>query len=195
MSDNYSTQKVAHPAFPHGQNAKPVQFGMVHLSCARAGSFESAKPHSTSARDYRAIVQHVDVSCDRCGQRPVVGVRYRCSMCANYDLCESCLIRLEDHSSPTILPPFHDPSHLFLRIPKPSNTSFYPTVVNRSETVHKGITCDGCFTNDIRGYRYICQTCKTLNFCEACEAKGVHPVNHPRTKLATPDTTETYSPF
>ncbi len=33
---------------------------------------------------------HVGVTCDSCGVCPIVGVRYKCSACPNYDLCEAC---------------------------------------------------------------------------------------------------------
>lgn len=37
-----------------------------------------------------AAVVHAGVACDCCGVKPIVGVRYKCVICANYDLCEGC---------------------------------------------------------------------------------------------------------
>jgi len=56
--------------------------------------------------------------CDNCalgsGLRTLIrGVRYRCSVCADYDLCEICLLTNEQRGG------VHDASHLFLRIAKP----------------------------------------------------------------------------
>lgn len=56
--------------------------------------------------------------CDNCclgsGSRALVrGVRYRCSVCADFDLCEICLLTNEQRGD------IHDASHLFLRIAKP----------------------------------------------------------------------------
>ena len=41
--------------------------------------------------------RHETISCDGCGATPIVGIRYRCSQCANYDLCETCIVRYEKY--------------------------------------------------------------------------------------------------
>lgn len=33
---------------------------------------------------------HENYVCDGCNMNPIVGVRYKCSVCSNYDLCENC---------------------------------------------------------------------------------------------------------
>lgn len=33
---------------------------------------------------------HALITCDGCGMVPIVGYRYRCTRCANHDLCETC---------------------------------------------------------------------------------------------------------
>ncbi|ETO32960.1 hypothetical protein RFI_04147, partial [Reticulomyxa filosa] len=33
---------------------------------------------------------HLNVKCDMCGACPIRGIRYKCSVCENYDLCEGC---------------------------------------------------------------------------------------------------------
>jgi hypothetical protein len=33
---------------------------------------------------------HSRFTCDGCGMTPIVGVRYHCTVCFNYDLCQSC---------------------------------------------------------------------------------------------------------
>eukprot|EP00455_Lapot_gusevi_P028759 TRINITY_DN307_c0_g1_i1.p1 TRINITY_DN307_c0_g1~~TRINITY_DN307_c0_g1_i1.p1 ORF type:complete len:380 (+),score=135.94 TRINITY_DN307_c0_g1_i1:156-1295(+) len=37
-----------------------------------------------------AEVVHHGVGCDGCGMSPIIGVRYKCSECRNFDLCASC---------------------------------------------------------------------------------------------------------
>jgi next-to-BRCA1 protein 1 len=53
---------------------------------------------------------HEGVVCDGCGDG-IVGIRYKCSSCADYDLCQEC----EKKSN------IHDPTHVFLKISKPQN--------------------------------------------------------------------------
>ena len=33
---------------------------------------------------------HHGIKCEKCGQEPITGYRYKCSVCANYNLCEQC---------------------------------------------------------------------------------------------------------
>jgi len=51
---------------------------------------------------------HPGVVCDGCAGG-MAGIRYKCSVCADYDLCQAC----EAKGS------IHDPTHPFLKIPKP----------------------------------------------------------------------------
>lgn len=55
-------------------------------------------------------VVHRGVTCDKCGRSPIVGVRYRCSNCQDYDLCEDCEARDE-----------HPPTHVFYRVKVPAH--------------------------------------------------------------------------
>ena len=35
-------------------------------------------------------IRHFGVKCDQCGKKPIVGCRYKCSVCPNFDYCEEC---------------------------------------------------------------------------------------------------------
>lgn len=104
---------------------------------------------------------HSNVRCDGCDAFPLVGIRYKCSVCPDFDLCEACEARDE-----------HPAEH--------------PLIKQRVEdtiTVHKGIQCDGCNAAPIRGNRYKCTVCPDYDLCETCEEKGAHPAGHPMLKM------------
>jgi len=60
--------------------------------------------------------------CDSCDQ-DICGIRYKCSVCPDYDLCSSCEDRNMANS-------FHPPQHYFLKINKPSAVLPRPHFVN-----------------------------------------------------------------
>jgi len=41
-------------------------------------------------RAEQALVTHERYICDGCDMAPIKGIRYMCSVCSNYDLCETC---------------------------------------------------------------------------------------------------------
>ena len=133
--------------------------------------------------------QHTNVWCDQCGApnpvtgvRPFIqGIRYRCSVCPNFDLCSQCI-------KPTIK--MHPMDHLFLRIDVQQRAvaTTLPAVSNRSAMIHGNSTCVGCQVSgqDFQGIRYQCAQCQ-VDLCEACEAKGtVHDPSHMRLKFSVP---------
>ena len=46
--------------------------------------------------------EHYGIKCELCGIDPIIGFRYKCSICKNYNLCEKCeqknaMTRVHDH--------------------------------------------------------------------------------------------------
>ena len=70
--------------------------------------------HIAEDQARREGVIHRGVSCNSCNATPIKGIRYRCTNCVDYDLCEHC----ESMQ-------FHPKNHLFIkiRIPTPSHSS------------------------------------------------------------------------
>jgi len=80
---------------------------------------------------------------------PIVGPRYKCLTCHNFDLCEKC-------------EPKHE--HNMIKFKKSNDTT----------KSHVGITCDGCGKKPITGVRYKCLHCPNFDLCEECEPNHEH---------------------
>ena len=73
---------------------------------------------------------HMNIVCDGCNKTPIIGTRYKCSMCPDYDLCEECEAKIgETHG------------HAFIKLTKPD---MYKTL---QQTMGMKPTCFGpiCF--------------------------------------------------
>lgn len=46
-------------------------------------------------------IVHMNVVCDGCRAHPIIGRRFKCMICPNYDLCESCEAK-DDHEHPML---------------------------------------------------------------------------------------------
>lgn len=80
--------------------------------CKDLGMANGSNVSGASVNQEFALKTH-NVACDGCGLHPIIGIRYKCSVCKNYDFCETC----EERQS-------HD--HPFIKITKPENA---PTVI------------------------------------------------------------------
>jgi len=104
---------------------------------------------------------HQNIQCDGCGQHPISGARFKCTVCPDFDLCSACESK-----------DLHPSSHPLLKLKEP-----------RRNDVHYNIICDGCNMNPIQGARYKCTVCPDYDLCSACEAKNQHPTDHALIKL------------
>jgi hypothetical protein len=132
---------------------------------------EAFRPTAFSTTTREAT--HRDVGCDNCGQSPLLGTRYKCLYCPNYDLCSSCLESLEEQSDPSFRrKPFHDTTHHFVRMAKHVPVRELPAFLqNREGMLHTQVKCHYCDAMHIKGFRYFCTQCG-ISLCEACELKG-----------------------
>eukprot|EP01090_Pellita_catalonica_P002431 TRINITY_DN1200_c0_g1_i1.p1 TRINITY_DN1200_c0_g1~~TRINITY_DN1200_c0_g1_i1.p1 ORF type:complete len:355 (+),score=59.47 TRINITY_DN1200_c0_g1_i1:72-1136(+) len=106
--------------------------------------------------------------CDVCNEM-IVGKRYKCNDCPDYDHCETCR-KLEG---------VHNPSHTFTQIERPRHWG------KGGKRRHRAL-CDVC-TNVIVGKRYKCNDCADYDHCETCrKLEGVHDPSHTFTEIERP---------
>ncbi|XP_030376829.1 protein ref(2)P [Scaptodrosophila lebanonensis] len=81
---------------------------------AKAESASTAAPTAAAASDDPSnFVIHDNVECDSCGVLPLVGFRYKCVQCPNFDLCQRCeaahkhpdhlMVRMPTHNGPKLI--------------------------------------------------------------------------------------------
>ncbi|KAM7000187.1 sequestosome-1 [Tautogolabrus adspersus] len=84
----------------------PFAFG--HPPPPPSGAHQAPPPHMAPPP-----ALHPNVTCDGC-EGPVVGTRFKCSVCPNYDLCSACQAR-GTHTEHALLPIWHPLQHWFPR--------------------------------------------------------------------------------
>lgn len=135
--------------------------------CGNNNNASSSSPNSPTTHD--------GVTCDGCGVSPIVGARFKCTVCHDYDLCEMC----EAKGS-------HDAAHPLVKMLKPRlfgghGRRFWGRgcpVDPNAQATHYGVACDGCQQSPIVGKRYKCTSCPNYDLCEACLSKGIHKKEH-----------------
>ena len=85
---NYPGKKMN--GFKFGEMPKKMEH------CKTMGNiFENDKEKNSNK------IVHPGVRCDGCGVFPIVGCRYKCSVCDNFDYCENCEKKLgQEHNHP-----------------------------------------------------------------------------------------------
>lgn len=103
--------------FHHNSNIREEETVITH-SCIRPEPLNlsvETVPLSTSANANNHHT-HMDTACDACGANPIVGVRFKCGNCSNYDLCASCEIKSSE---------LHDEDHVFIKIVRPAKLNMH----------------------------------------------------------------------
>ena len=82
-----------------------------------------SSPTDSSKTDTTEI-QHNGVGCDLCNMVPILGIRYKCVVCENFDLCETC----EHHGG-------HPDSHPRIKMRIPHSEPFRQYVYEQSNLI------------------------------------------------------------
>jgi len=101
------------------QRKEPMKHDHTHTmrKIPAPGRFSSYVPASSPSSSSISTtstgpVVHAEVCCDGCSLFPLVGDRYKCTQCFNYDLCSACEAKDE-----------HDKTHTLLKIREPISSS------------------------------------------------------------------------
>jgi len=81
---------------------KPIRRHHGHGHCWRKGQNEQPQQPPQEGQ------VHYRVRCDGCGTGPILGIRYKCAVCPNFDFCEKCkatVVHPKEHSFNEITKP------------------------------------------------------------------------------------------
>lgn len=67
---------------------------------------------------------HIGVTCDQCDTYPIIGTRYKCCVCDNFDLCETC----EATSS-------HPIDHYFMKMRVRNSSPYYELIMKQTNQI------------------------------------------------------------
>ncbi len=70
---------------------------------------QQLKIENQKQNEKKKSIIHKGYICNQCNQNPIIGIRYKCNDCGNYNLCEEC----EEKNSTTY---FHDINHTFSKL-------------------------------------------------------------------------------
>ena len=132
-----------------------------------------AAPSTAAAGFYgtTSSTQH-NIVCDGCRAFPLVGCRFKCLHCPNYDLCSSCMyattaVHARDHFMVRLLnrtPALEGAIH-----PLPP-VALAGAAVPGFGAVHHGVVCDNCGTQPLVGTRHKALLQANFDLCERCLA-------------------------
>jgi len=149
-----------------GSCSSQFPFGQFPFAFTQSTPTTRTAPAKSDSPTSSGATVHENVRCDGCNVSPIVGPRYKCSVCPDFDLCSKC----EGSDR-------HPATH--------------PLVKHKqvAQVLHRGIICDGCNKGPIVGDRYKCTVCPDFDLCSTCEDvddEKIHSQDHPMMKLRIP---------
>lgn len=146
---------------------------------------------------------HEGVTCDECA-KTINGLRFKCSVRNDYDLCSKCEERTRDSLPFPMIKfylPHRDPSasDIVISINQshrggsggckgPCDEKRCKEKCERKEArmkKHRGIVCDGCGARNFEGVRFKCTGRPDFDLCESCENRtDIQP--YPMVKIYSP---------
>ena len=88
--------------------------------------------------------RHHGFACDGCGLSPIVGTRFTCTVCAEFDLCEKCMPhKVTLHDLAISGASDEGPPHPFRAVAAPSGSPHVPPSAPTSSAVPQGVGASG----------------------------------------------------
>ena len=129
--------------------------------------------------------------CDGCGMLPLIGTRFTCPVCLDYDLCSSCHHRaghehrmLQVHKGIVCdgcSKPLLGRRHMCTVCLNGASYDLCHECFVKSGhrhkmlEVHQGVVCDSCGQEPLLGKRYKCRVCPDYDICAVCDRRRLHP--------------------
>lgn len=78
-----------------------VRSEILKESSIKSSRLEDTQPEIKEEVKEETLIVHRGIICDGCEKGPVEGTRYKCAVCADYDLCEQCEAK-NNHNHPLL---------------------------------------------------------------------------------------------
>lgn len=138
------------------------------------------------------------VSCDDCSKASIIGTRFKCFNCEDYDLCEDCYQHHDEshehggHTFVKLIKPYEDglilpPQITSVHTEQPQMRQLY----DRRVRVHNDVSCDACGKKNFFGPRFRCVQCSNYDLCFLCYHTGDHDPSHAFVQIDWPHSHET----
>ena len=92
-----------------------IQHELINELLTKISNLHQQQQQQQQHKQQQQQVKHIGITCSNCKQPNIVGIRYKCIKCNNYNLCETC----ENLC-------IHDIHHILLKIRLPINDNELP---------------------------------------------------------------------
>jgi len=197
IKDTEIKEEVVHVDVSVASNVPDIQPEKIHVNGNNVPDIQPEKIHANgnNVPDIQPEKIHANVQCDECQIIPIVGVRYKCTVRHNFDLCAKCEGKaIQPYPMVKIFRPRQRPNHEQM-LYKMLNVNAGPTILSSNDKVvsvleqskkfnHHHVRCDECLMSPIIGTRFKCTTRENFDLCFNCEGKKLQP--YPMVKIYDP---------
>ena len=116
------------------QQCHDKPFDLCRSCISQASNLHSPYHTFVSIRTPDSKSVHIGVLCNNCGKTPIIGERYKCLICPDYDLCMRCSIKSSVQSQKEMRKnnTGHDRTHTYRLVPSTETASSFLKVVSEN---------------------------------------------------------------